>query len=151
MANDTYTTPNGVFQGQPDIAYPKTPGFEPSTPVPVGGVILAEGNIEYNTDRRTVSLKVRNTGDRPIQIGSHFHFFEVNRYLEFDRDAAFGKHRIIGFNDLTNGYAGYEDSPSYYPCKMKAFRKMQEYGFKNISEEEAEAEFTTPTPSNTKK
>ncbi len=61
MANDTYTTPNGVFQGQPDIAYPKTPGFEPSTPVPVGGVILAEGNIEYNTDRRTVSLKVRNT------------------------------------------------------------------------------------------
>ena len=179
MANDTYTTPNGVFQGQPDIAYPKTPGFEPSTPVPVGGVLLAEGHIEYNTDRRTVSLKVRNTGDRPIQIGSHFHFFEVNRFMEFDREAAFGmhlnipattairfepgeekevelvefagKHRIIGFNDLTNGYAGYEDSPSYYPCKMEAFRKMQEYGFKNISEEEAEAEFTTPTPSNTKK
>lgn len=96
MANDTYTTPNGVFQGQPDIAYPKTPGFEPSTPVPVGGVILAEGNIEYNTDRRTVSLKVRNNlADRPIRIGSHFHFFEVNRFMEFDREAAFGMHLNI--------------------------------------------------------
>jgi len=52
------------------------------TSIPVGGVILASGDIEYNVGRKTVKLKVRNTGDRPIQIGSHFHFFEVNRYLE---------------------------------------------------------------------
>ncbi len=95
MENNTYSTPQGVFQGQPDIAYPDTPGFTPKDYVPVGGVILADGDIDYNTTRRTVTLKVRNTGDRPIQIGSHFHFFEVNRYMEFDRQAAFGKHLNI--------------------------------------------------------
>lgn len=169
---ETYTTPQGIFPGKPAIAYPNTPGFTPDSPVPVGGVILAQGDIEYNTDRRTVTLKVRNTGDRPIQIGSHFHFFEVNRYMEFDRKAAFGYHlnipattairfepgeekevelvsfagkqRVIGFNGLTNGYAGLEDTPYYYPTKTRAFQRMQEYGFKNITEEEADAEFTTP-------
>lgn len=168
--DNTYTTPNGVYTGQPDIDYPKTPGFTPATPVPVGGVILADGDIEYNTDRRTVKLTVRNTGDRPVQIGSHFHFFEVNRYIEFDREAAFGMHlnipattairlepgeerevelvdyagkrRVIGFNGLTQGYSGYEDTPAYYPIKIRAFKRMQEYGFKDISEAEAEAEFT---------
>ena len=57
---------------------------------PVGGLILASAPIEFNVNRRTVSLKVHNTGDRPIQVGSHFHFFEVNRALEFDRHAAYG-------------------------------------------------------------
>ena len=57
-------------------------------PVPVGGVILAETPITYNCNRKTVKITVRNTGDRPIQIGSHFHFFEVNRYMEFDRPQA---------------------------------------------------------------
>ena len=74
-SNQTYTTPQGIFPGKPQIAYPNTPGFKPAQPVPVGGVILADGDISYNTDRRTVTLKVRNTGDRPIQVGSHFHFF----------------------------------------------------------------------------
>ena len=68
---DTYTTPQGVFQGQPPIDFPKTPGYQPAQPCPVGGVVLAEGDLEYNTDRRTVTLKVRNCGDRPIQVGSH--------------------------------------------------------------------------------
>lgn len=169
--NDTYTTPQGVFQGQPAIDYPKTAGFEPAQPVPVGGVILADGDLNYNVNRRTIKLTVRNTGDRPIQIGSHFHFFEVNRYMEFDREAAFGMHlnipattairfepgeekevelvdyggkrRVIGFNGLTQGYAGLEDTPSFYPRKIEAFRRMKEYGFKDVTEEEAEAEFTT--------
>ena len=55
-----------------------------------GEWLLSAEPIEINSGRRTVRLSVRNTGDRPIQIGSHFHFFEVNRALEFDRDAALG-------------------------------------------------------------
>ena len=63
--------------------------------VPVGGVLLASGDIEFNTGRSTTSLKVRNTGDRPIQVGSHYHFYEVNHYLSFERENAFGYHLNI--------------------------------------------------------
>jgi urease beta subunit len=55
-----------------------------------GEYLLGEGEIEANAGRRTVQLTVANTGDRPIQVGSHFHFFEVNRALRFDRGKAFG-------------------------------------------------------------
>ncbi|TMQ22066.1 MAG: urease subunit beta [Candidatus Rokuibacteriota bacterium] len=55
-----------------------------------GEYFLAEGDIVANADRRTVELTVANTGDRPIQVGSHFHFFEANRALRFDRAQAFG-------------------------------------------------------------
>ncbi len=55
-----------------------------------GEYILAEGPVQANAGRRTVDLLVANTGDRPIQVGSHFHFFEANRALRFDRAAAFG-------------------------------------------------------------
>ena len=82
-------------QAQAASLYPNEPGFKPAKPVAVGGVILMNAPIEYNTGRKTVQLVVRNTGDRPVQVGSHFHFFEVNRYLEFDRDAAFGCHLNI--------------------------------------------------------
>jgi urease subunit gamma/beta len=58
-------------------------------PVP-GEIITQEGEIELNAGRRRVTLKVANTGDRPVQVGSHYHFFEVNKRLEFDRAAAFG-------------------------------------------------------------
>lgn len=50
----------------------------------------AAGPIEANVDRKTVTLLVEHHGDRPIQVGSHFHFFEVNRALVFDRRAAYG-------------------------------------------------------------
>ena len=50
----------------------------------------AAGAIEANAGRRTAELLVRNTGDRPIQVGSHYHFFEVNPALQFDRSAAYG-------------------------------------------------------------
>jgi len=50
----------------------------------------AAGPIEANAARRTARVLVKNTGDRPIQVGSHYHFFEANRSLEFDRDAAYG-------------------------------------------------------------
>jgi len=55
-----------------------------------GEYLLGEGDIIANQGRRTVELTVANTGDRPIQVGSHFHFFEVNRALRFDRAPAFG-------------------------------------------------------------
>lgn len=169
-ATDSYATPTGIYPGKPAIAYPDTPGFKPATYVPVGGVILADGDLNYNVDRRTKTITVRNTGDRPIQIGSHFHFFEVNRYMEFDRPAAFGYHlnipattairfepgeektvelvsyagktRVIGFNDLVNGYTGLEDNPTYYPKRDQALQRMKEYGFKSVSEDEAESGYT---------
>ena len=50
----------------------------------------AAGSIELNSGRRTAELIVVNTGDRPVQVGSHVHFFEVNRGLSFDREQAFG-------------------------------------------------------------
>ena len=50
----------------------------------------AAGEIEANSGRATALVLVKHTGDRPIQIGSHYHFFEVNRALEFDRTAAYG-------------------------------------------------------------
>ncbi|CBN53691.1 MULTISPECIES: urease subunit beta [Kamptonema] len=55
-----------------------------------GEMIVADGEIELNAGRSVVRVMVANTGDRPIQIGSHYHFFEVNEALEFDRDLAKG-------------------------------------------------------------
>ena len=55
-----------------------------------GEVIAAEGEIELNAGRGTVTLSVANTGDRPIQVGSHYHFYETNPALEFEREAARG-------------------------------------------------------------
>lgn len=55
-----------------------------------GELLPAEGDIELNAGRPTVTLSVANTGDRPIQVGSHFHFYEVNDALQFDRDQAKG-------------------------------------------------------------
>jgi urease subunit gamma/beta len=65
------------------------PGAEVDTLEP-GRIIAAEGEIELNAGRPKVTLRVVNTGDRPVQIGSHYHFFEANKALEFDREAAFG-------------------------------------------------------------
>lgn len=138
--------------------YPNQAGFKPSEPTAVGAVILGEGTITYNDGRQVQKITIRNTGDRPIQVGSHFHLFEVNRYLDFDRDAAYGCHlnipattairfepgdsreveivtyagkrRVIGFNRLVNGYTGTEDAPSYYPAHTRAFRRMRKAGFK---------------------
>ena len=58
-----------------------------------GEIFPASGDIVLNRDRPAVSLKVANTGDRPIQVGSHFHFAETNSALAFDRKAALG-HRL---------------------------------------------------------
>jgi urease beta subunit len=55
-----------------------------------GEYFVADGDIVANAGRATVEVTVANTGDRPIQVGSHFHFFEANRALRFDRAQAFG-------------------------------------------------------------
>ncbi len=55
-----------------------------------GEVIPAEGDITLNEGAETLTLTVANTGDRPVQVGSHYHFYEANGALEFDRDAACG-------------------------------------------------------------
>ena len=55
-----------------------------------GEIIVKAGEIELNVGRPTLNVKVSNTGDRPIQVGSHFHFYEVNSALEFDREATRG-------------------------------------------------------------
>ena len=99
----------------------------------IGELISCNEKIELNKGRKTVSLLVKNIGDRPVQVGSHFHFFEVNKCLSFERKTAFGfrldipsgmsvrfepgeektvqlcsfggKSEIYGLNNLTNGVA----------------------------------------------
>ncbi|TIT58493.1 MAG: urease subunit beta, partial [Mesorhizobium sp.] len=55
-----------------------------------GEIIPAQGDIELNKGLPTVTLKVANSGDRPVQVGSHYHFFETNEALTFDRESARG-------------------------------------------------------------
>jgi urease subunit gamma/beta len=66
-------------------------GSDPEWPGNVGEVIVAEGDIVLNDGRVPIELKVTNKGDRPIQVGSHYHFAQTNRALEFDRAAAEGR------------------------------------------------------------
>lgn len=60
------------------------------TSKPSSKYILEDSDVVANKDRRTISLEVKNVGDRPVQVGSHYHFYETNSALDFDRDAAYG-------------------------------------------------------------
>lgn len=55
-----------------------------------GELLIDNGDIELNKDRKTISIRVANTGDRPVQVGSHYHFYETNSALQFDRQATRG-------------------------------------------------------------
>jgi len=106
--------------------------MSPPVPPTIPGELIPEpGELELNAGRPVTTLAVANTGDRPVQVGSHFHFFEVNSALRFDRDAArglrldipagtairfepgdqrdvqlvpfAGERRVFGFNGLVNG------------------------------------------------
>lgn len=111
--------------------------------------IIKDEDIELNEDKNITSLEVENIGDRPIQIGSHFHFFEANKYLKFDRKKAYGmrlnipsgtsvrfevgslksielipyggKRYISGFNGLVEGFLDDENT------KKEAFRKLDKF------------------------
>ncbi len=78
-----------------DPIRPGKDNIEAADQVRPGEIITPEGDIEINAGRRTYSLKAINTGDRPVQVGSHYHFFETNRALDFDRAASFGMHLDI--------------------------------------------------------
>ncbi len=120
-----------------------------------GEYILAAGHIECHVGRHGTVITVVNTGDRPVQIGSHFHFFEVNKQLEFDRGKTFGmrlniasgtavrfepgeekevqlvvlggNRKAYGFNNLTNGDTTAEN------IKEEALAKAASLNFKNKS------------------
>jgi urease subunit beta len=55
-----------------------------------GEMQVAKGDVELNKGRKTVTLKITNSGDRPVQVGSHYHFYETNEALKFDRQKAYG-------------------------------------------------------------
>jgi len=116
---------------------------------------LAESPVIANEGRREIELEIANSGDRPIQVGSHFHFFEVNRALRFDRAAAYGMRlnipagtavrfepgdsktvtlveiggsaTIHGLNGLTNG-------PANASTKPMALKRAAEQGFEHFAE-----------------
>ncbi|OEF24286.1 urease subunit beta [Vibrio rumoiensis] len=67
----------------------KTNNANPNAFIP-GQLIAGKGDIELNVGRETIQIKVENLGDRPVQVGSHYHFNEVNDALKFDREAALG-------------------------------------------------------------
>ena len=126
---------------------------------PAAHYIPASEPVEINAGRPTVALAVWNTGDRAIQVGSHFHFFEANRALRFDREAAFGMRldipagtavrfepgdrkdvslvaiggtrRVYGLNGLTGGSL---DSPG---APAGALARMEQRGFANLSDVES--------------
>src|SRR5450432_2836439 len=117
-----------------------------------GEYILAEGNIACIVGRPTIKMVVTNTGDRPVQAGSHYHFFEVNKQMEFDREKAFGMRlniaagtavrfepgeekdvelvafggnkKIVGFNNLVDGEINDQN-------KEQAILKAIQLKFKN--------------------
>src|SRR5262245_5589270 len=126
--------------------------------VTVGGYVCSPADVEFDEDRPVTTLKVKSTGDRPIQVGSHFHFFEVNPALEFDRAAAFGLHlnipsstairfepgderevelvpyagkrAVYGFNNLVDGPTAEKDAAA---IKARAIARAEEQGFRSSS------------------
>lgn len=80
-----------------------------------GEVIPAAGDIELNAGRPTVTLKVANTGDRPIQVGSHYHFYETNPGLSFDREKARGMRLDIAAGTAVRFEPGQERDVTLVP------------------------------------
>ena len=74
---------------------PIRPGNKGAADVHPGEVVAIDGEVEINAGRPKKHLRVKNMGDRPVQVGSHYHFFETNRELEFNREDAFGMHLDI--------------------------------------------------------
>ena len=119
-----------------------------------GEYFLAEGDIKGNEGRQLQQIIVVNTGDRPVQVGSHFHFFEVNRQMEFDREKAFGMRLNIaagtavrfepgeekqvelvsfGGNKKVFGFSNLVDGAINIDKKAKAIEKLSSLQFRNIS------------------
>ncbi|WP_169082690.1 urease subunit beta [Paenibacillus sp. PL91] len=95
----------------------------------------AAGEIELNAGRLTKQLIVVNTGDRPVQVGSHFHFFEVNRALKFDRESAFGMRLHIAAGTAVRFEPG-EEKPVTI---VELGGAKLSYGLNGLSQGKAEA------------
>lgn len=119
-----------------------------------GEYFIKNGNITLNSNKKTIVIKVSNTGDRPIQVGSHYHFFEVNKSLYFNREQSFGmrldipsgtavrfepgeekevglvqiggERAVYGLNDLTSGSLDEEQ------IKKSAVEKAKKLEFKGV-------------------
>ena len=111
-------------------SYPSLgPDVDPATAaVPPGGYVCRKEGISFHEKLPVTELTVRNTGDRPVQVGSHFHFFEVNRALEFDRAAAFGQHLNIPASTALRFEPGDERQVKLVPYGGK----RAVYGFNNL-------------------
>ncbi|MCF7989493.1 MAG: urease subunit beta [Thiohalocapsa sp.] len=105
--------------------------------VDVGGYVCAADPVPFNEGRPVTKVTVRNTGDRPVQVGSHFHFFEVNRALEFDRAAAFGQHLNIPASTALRFEPGDERDVELVPYAGK----REVYGFNNLVDGPTAGEF----------
>ena len=93
-----------------------------------GEYILAKDNIEINTGRKTVNITVVNTGDRPVQVGSHYHFFEVNKMLQFIRDITLGMRLNIAAGTEVRFEPGEEKEVEL--VEFGGNKKI--YGFRNL-------------------
>ena len=121
-----------------------------------GELLTADEPVEINADRETASVTVENTGDRPSQVGSHFHFFEANPALDFDREAAYGMRLDIpagtairfepgceedvelvayGGNRILQGMAGLvEGDLNDAEIKQAALERAREQGYLEVEE-----------------
>lgn len=94
----------------------------------IGEYIFAEGNIICNENKQSITIEVINRGDRPIQVGSHYHFFEVNENLVFDRDLAYGK-RL----DIASGTAvRFEPNIAKFINLIDFGGKKEVFGLRNL-------------------
>jgi urease subunit beta len=91
-----------------------------------GELFPAKGDIELNAGLPTVTIEVANTGDRPIQVGSHYHFFETNKGLDFDRDKARGMRLDIPSGTAVRFEPGQKRSVQLIPLSGK----REVYGFR---------------------
>ena len=95
---------------------------------PDGTIMLNVGVL--NAGRPVITVEVSNRGDRPVQVGSHFHFFEANKALQFDRAAAFGQHLHIPASTALRFEPGDEREVSVVPY----LGKRAAYGFNNLTD-----------------
>ncbi|HWT63319.1 MAG TPA: urease subunit beta [Ochrobactrum sp.] len=93
-----------------------------------GEIITVDGEIELNQGQPTITLKVANTGDRPIQVGSHYHFYEVNAALSFDREQARGFRLDIAAGTAIRFEPGQERDVTLVPIGGK----REIYGFRQL-------------------
>lgn len=115
--------------------------IDPATvEIEVGGYVCGTDPIVFNEGRPVTTLTVRNTGDRPIQVGSHFHFFEVNRAIDFDRAAAFGQHLNIPASTALRFEPGDEREVELVPYAGR----REVYGFNNLVDGATAGEFAEP-------